>query len=101
MPDLTLTELVVMQGYGPATPVAEIGVQVNLQPESVVSLATRLRRRGYYLPYYKPSQPASRRAPPPRFSATGITVGGGRISATADSQGFVDAHIAAMVADDG
>ena len=97
---LTPTEILVIAGYGARTPVAEIGVQVDLQPQSVVSLATRLRHRGYYLPYFKPVTVNPRRPPPPRFTASGITPGGGRISATADSQDFVDAHIAAMVADD-
>ena len=70
MPDLTQTEVLVISGYGAATPVAEIGVRVNLQPESVVSLATRLRKRGYYLPYFKPVTVNPPRPPPPRFPAS-------------------------------
>ena len=94
---LTTTEQLVIAGYGTHTPIAVIGVQVNLRPESVVSLATRLRKRGYYLPYYKPVT-VNPRPTPPRYTATGIAPGGGKISVTSDTQEESDADLAAMVA---
>ena len=94
---LTTTEQLVIAGYGTRTPIAVIGVQVNLRSESVVSLATRLRKRGYYLPYYKPVT-IKPRPLAPRYTATGITPGGGRISVTSDSKEESDADLAAMVA---
>ena len=100
MSDLTPTEQLVIAGYGAATPIAVIGAQVNLRSESVVSLATRLRKRGYYLPYYKPVT-VNPRPPALRFTATGVTDMGHWIEVTSDSQAFSDAHLAAMVAGDG
>ena len=101
MVDLTLTERTIIVGYCAGTPIAEIGVQVKLQSESVVSLATRLRKRGYYLPYYKPVSDSPRRVPPPRFTASGITPEGCPTTVTADTQADADAGLAAMEAEDG
>ena len=96
---LTTIEQLVIAGYCTRTPIAVIGVQVNLRPESVVSLATRLRKRGYYLPYYKPVT-VNPRPLAPRFTATGVTDLGHWIEVTSDSQADSDAHLAAMVAPD-
>ena len=96
---LTQTEQLVIAGYVARTPVAVIGVQVNLRPQSVVSLATRLRKRGHHLPYYKPVKIP--RPPAPRFRATGITPEGCPTTVTADTQAVADAGLAAMEAEDG
>ena len=98
--NLTPTEQLIIAGYGAHTPVAVIGVQVNLRPESVVSLATRLRKRCYYLPYHKPVN-VNPRPKAARFTAAGITPEGCPTTVTADTQAQADAGLAAMEAGDG
>ncbi len=92
-------QLAVMAKYRAGMSVPQIANLLGCSRSHVTKTACRMRRQGFYVPYNFIRTP-DRKKKYPRFTATGITATGHRISATGDSQTFVNEHIKAMVADD-
>ena len=95
---LTFRERAVIAGYRAGTTVSKIARLLGCSRSTVTQTATRLRARGIDLPRARHAGHYTLPNPHPRYTATGIAPGGGRISVTSDTQEESDADLAAMMA---
>ena len=98
---LTFRERVIIAGYREGILVKEIADRAGCSPAMVMQTACRMRQRGIDLPRAVRSGTYTPPTKHPRYTVSGVTDMGHRIEVTSDSQADSDAHLAAMVADDG